>query len=141
MMYIGLSLGRCLSSIMTGEVSESDVLCIITRTACLDIDSLQNVVREYHSNRRMNAITHHATSGPYDLSEFSLDEILDLATRLYDSGKIHQPRLYHHSRYNSIGPYISFDTIWLEVGPIPHTDNVAVLDAYSKYKMLATLVK
>ena len=32
MMYIGTSLGGCLLSIMGGEVSEDDVMFIVTRT-------------------------------------------------------------------------------------------------------------
>ena len=40
MKYIGLSLGGCLTSIMRGEVSEDDVMFIVTRTNCPDFDCI-----------------------------------------------------------------------------------------------------
>ena len=39
MMYIGTSLGGCLLSLISGEVSEDDVMVIITRTDCPDYDT------------------------------------------------------------------------------------------------------
>lgn len=133
MIYVGLSLGRCIRSILRGEVSEENVLCIITRTRCLDINSLLNVVREYH-----DAAGHPS----YGMSEFTLEDAQGLAHRLYEQGKIHQPRLFpQHAVFDYLMLVVADSTIWLEVGPSPDTDNVAVLDAYNKYKMLAELVR
>ena len=44
MMYIGTSLGRCLRDILMDEVSEQDVLLIITRTQTKDYDSFLGVL-------------------------------------------------------------------------------------------------
>jgi hypothetical protein len=39
MMYVGTSLGGCLLGIMNNEVSEDDVMFIVTRTLCPDYDT------------------------------------------------------------------------------------------------------
>lgn len=49
MMLVGTSLGGCLRSLALGEVDKDDVLVIITRTSCKDVDSIIRVVEEYHS--------------------------------------------------------------------------------------------
>jgi hypothetical protein len=49
MMYIGTSLGGCLLSLMANEVSEDNVMFIVTRTMCPTFESFINVVRAYHA--------------------------------------------------------------------------------------------
>ena len=138
MMYVGLSLGRCLNSILSGEVSEEKVLCIISRTACMNVDSLISVVTEYHESN--NYISGRPPS--YDISHFPLNTACELAVRLYEQGKIHQPRLFDARRSGQYSrPAYTIDTVWLEVGPATDTSNIAVLDAYSKYKMLLAIVQ
>ena len=49
MMYIGTSLGGCLVSLMHNEVSEDEVMFIVTRTFCPDYDAFIQVVEQYYS--------------------------------------------------------------------------------------------
>lgn len=132
-MLIGTSLGGCLQSIMSGEVSVDDVLCIITRTNCVNVDSLMHIVEVYHEHGNKLVTNSHN----YNLGQFDLEEIKSLAQSLYERGKIFQPRLI--SNYPGfIHPELDRDHLWLEVAPRP-TDSPAVIKAYEQYKMLVKL--
>ena len=133
-MLVGTSLGGCLQSIMSGEVSVDDVLCIITRTNCVDIDSLMHVVEVYHEHGNKFATK---ASNYSSLGQFDLDEIKALAQDLYERGKIFQPRLI--SNYPGfIHPELDRDQLWLEIAPKP-TESPAVIKAYEHFKMLVKL--
>ena len=91
MMFIGTSLGGCLQSILAGEVSEEDVLCIISRTAAKDIDGLMRVVEQYCGNVNMFATNPNNYS---KLRDFPLEEVKDLAPKvLSEEVKVVKPRL------------------------------------------------
>ena len=135
MMLIGTSFGGCLKSIMAGGVSEDDVLVIITRTAFKDHDGLMRVVEQYHNDGNKWA----TKPGNYELSEFDVDEVKELAQRLYEHGKIHQPRLNNNFQ-GFVHPEMNRDQLWLEIAPRP-TDAPAVVNAYNQYKMLVELTK
>lgn len=138
MKYIGLSLGGCLTSLMASEVSEDDVMFIVTRTMCPDFDKYIKVVEQYHAYG--NPISRN--SSQYDLIEYPLEKVTDLATRLWNSGKIHQPRIFVEEtgrRYNHPAGY--GDGLWMQVVPSNTNTNPAVVDAYEKYKMLDALTK
>jgi hypothetical protein len=75
----------------------------------------------------------------YDFSRFDFETVSDLAGKLYNSGRIHQPRLYSDGQYLPIT--FAFQDLWLEVVPTNTNSSPAVLDAYEKYKMLATLTQ
>ena len=143
MMYIGTSLGGCLKSLMANEVSEDEVMFIITRTLCPDYITFIQVVEQYY-----------AEGNPYprrsSLSEFSdydLTEVKALATRLYYSGRIHQPRVFdnagrkdgHHYQYNH--PARLGQGLWMQVVPTNDNSTPAVVEAWEKYKMLDNLTK
>lgn len=135
MMLVGTSFGGCLRSIMAGEVSEDDVLIIITRTAFKDHDGLMRLVDEYHSDGNKWA----TKPSNYELSEFDVDDVKELAYRLYENGKIHQPRLINNFP-GFIHPELSRNQLWLEIAP-KATDAPAVVNAYNQYKMLVELTK
>lgn len=137
MMYIGTSLGGCLRSIMAGEVTEDQVMFIATQTMAPTFDQYIKVVTHYHGNG--NPYSHN--SGRYELGDYKLEDVTDLATRLWNWGKIHQPRVFvdqHSGGYRHPTSYNN--EVWLEVMTPYAADNVAVTDAYSKYKMLRSLV-
>jgi len=116
-MYIGTSLGGCLLSLMSKEVSEDEVMVIITRT------------NPYASRPER-----------YELNDYELDDLIDLATRLWYNGKIHQPRSFVGSTgYRH--PFNHGDKLWFEVVPTLDNSTPAVVDAYEKYKMLDVLTK
>ena len=142
-MYIGTSLGGCLKSLMANEVSEDEVMFIITRTLCPDYITFMQVVEQYY-----------AEGNPYprcsrlsELSDYDLTEVKALATRLYYSGRIHQPRVFdnagrkegHHYQYNH--PARLGHGLWMQVVPTNDNSTPIVVEAYEKYKVLDTLTK
>jgi hypothetical protein len=139
MMYIGTSLGGCLQSLMADEVSEDDVMFIVTRTDCPDYEKFINVVKAYHAQGNPFA----SKPGRYELGDYELEDVLKLAESLWYSGKIHQPRTFAHggSIYGYDHPFQVGDDLWWEVVPTVRNTNHAVVDAYEKYKMLAALTK
>lgn len=135
MNYIGTSLGGCLQSIMAHEVSEDDVMLIITRTDAPDLERFIGVVKAYH--RAGNPF---ATNGHnYNLGQYPLDDVLEVAQRLYENGKIHQPRTF--TGYTGRHTFAGGDELWLEVVPTNKNSTPAVVDAYQKYKVLDNLTK
>jgi len=134
-MYIGNSLGGCLQSILRGEVSEDQVLMIITRTKCETYEQYIGVIKLYYDEGNQYA----RNSQRYDFSKFDFETVMELASELYNSGRIHQPRLYSESKYLPIT--LAFKDLWLEVVPTNNNSSPAVVDAYEKYKMLATLTQ
>lgn len=136
MMYIGTSLGGCLLSLMGNEVSEDEVMVIITRTDAPDYEKYINVVKSYHAQGNPYA----SRPERYELNDYELDDLIDLATRLWYNGKIHQPRSFVGSTgYRH--PFNHGDKLWFEVVPTLDNSTPAVVDAYEKYKMLDVLTK
>jgi len=136
MMYVGTSLGGCLLSLMNGEVSEDEVMVIITRTDAPDYDRYIGVVKTYHAQGNPYA----RNPERYELDDYKLDNLIDLATRLWNSGKIHQPRSFMG---DSLGthPFRNGDKLWFQVVPTNENNTPAVVDAYEKYKMLDVLTR
>ena len=143
MMYIGTSLGGCLNSLMANEVSEEDVMFIVTRTLCPNYETFMQVVQQYYEGG--TPITR--TTYSYSLSEYEFTKVKELATRLYFSGRIHQPRVFdnegrkegHHYQYNH--PARLGQGLWMQVVPTNDNTTPAVVDAWEKYKMLDNLTK
>jgi hypothetical protein len=135
MMLVGTSLGGCLKSLALGEVSVDDVLVIITRTSCPDLEQLISVVKSYYEYGNVGA----RQRSSYDLSDCDLDTIIEIASDLYRNGKIHQPRLF-----NGFGGFVHVELsrkeIWIPLAPSPKTDDERVIDAYEKYKVLRNLL-
>lgn len=136
MLYIGTSLGKCLRSVLLGEVSEDDILLIVTRTMAPDMERFIEVVKQYYDEGNYTARNPYE----YDLSVKPWEEVEALATRLYNGGKIHQPRNFVSLGSQFIHPDLSNDT-WVEVSPKSRNTTPAVVEAYEKYKMLDVLTK
>jgi hypothetical protein len=134
MLYIGTSLGGCLRSIMANEVSEDEVLLIVTRTYAPEYTDFVSVVTQYHQVGNPYTRRHN-----YELGAYPFDEVLSVAKRLWDSGKIHQPRIFN----GNSGPHLfEYGTeLWLQVVPTNTNNNPAVIEAYNKYKMLDLLTR
>lgn len=136
MMYVGTSLGRCLRSLLSDEVSEDDVLLIITRTKAENIDRFIDVVKQYYEEGNYSSYR----PSDYNLSIKPWEEVNELATRLYTTGKIHQPRNFASLGSQFIHPELSND-IWIEVSPKNRNSTPAVVQVYEQYKMLDALTK
>jgi hypothetical protein len=138
-MYIGTSLGGCLLSLMNGEVSEDEVMFIVTRTDAPTYERFIAVVDAYHSHGNPYA------SNPemYELSDHPLEKVMDLAIRLWYGGKIHQPRTFvGDSKFGSYRHPTSYGNgLWMQVVPTNQNTNPSVVEAYEKYKMLDMLTK
>lgn len=142
-MYIGTSLGGCLLSLMANEVSEDQVMFIVTRTLCPDYSTFIQVVEQYYAEGNPYA----RNPAQYGLGDYDLTNLKDLATRLYYSGKIHQPRVFddagrkagHSYSYNH--PAKLGQGLWMQVVPTNDNSTPAVVEAWEKYKMLDNLTK
>ena len=125
-MKVGLSLSRCMRDIFNGTVDEQDVLVIIART---DFDP--------HNDNHWTNIWDGYTLGGLSNPEWAdfvddYDDFRRMAIRLYDSGKIHQPRQFkaHPPRM----PYY-----WLDCVVSPEEHNPAQQKAWDNYKMITGL--
>jgi len=136
MMYIGTSLGGCLLSLMNKEVSLEDVMVIITRTDAPDFEKFIAVVKAYHAQGNPFA----TNPERYELNDYELDDLIDLASRLWYNGKIHQPRTFLGST-SYRHPFLNGDKLWFQVVPTIDNTTPAVVDAYEKYKMLDVLTR
>lgn len=143
MIYIGTSLGGCLKSLMANEVSEDEVMFIVTRTDAPDYEKFIGVVKMYHMMGNLGS----RSSERYELGDYELEDVLKLAERLWYRGKIHQPRTFASSGISSsdiVGynhPSQIADTLWWQVVPTNTNSTPAVIDAYEKYKMLDILTR
>jgi hypothetical protein len=137
MKRIGLSLGGCLTSIMRGEVSEDDVMFIVTRTNCPDFTRYIKVIEQYHAQGN----PYSRNPEQYELGDYPLEKVTDLATRLYQQGKIHQPRVFGDYSGTYRHPAEYGDGLWMEVAPGNRNTTPAVVEAYEKYKMLDSLTR
>lgn len=136
MMYIGTSLGKCLRSLLLDEVSEDDVLLIITRTKSTDLEKFLGVVKQYYEEGNYSSFR----PEDYNLSVKPWEEVEILATKLYQGGKIHQPRNFVTLGHQFIHPDLN-DDVWVEVSPKNRNTTPMVVDAYEKYKLLDSLTK
>ena len=131
MILIGTSFGRCMNSILKGEVRERDVLFIVTGTMCPDKKEFLAVAETYFNNGNRNVFR----TEEYVVQGITREEYMSLASHLYDAGKIHQPRNFAYG--NGFSAYGT----WLQVVPNNENTTPAVVDAWEKYKMLDNLTK
>ena len=136
MMYIGTSLGGCLRSLMAGEVSEDEVMFIVTRTDAPDYEKFIGVVKAYHAQGNPYADNWQR----YELGDYELENVLKLAERLWYQGKVHQPRTFVGSA-SYRHPFGHASELWLEVVPTNSNTTPVVVEAYEKYKMLDSLTR
>lgn len=135
MMLIGTSLGQCLRDILAGEVSESDVVMIITRTMAPDAERFIPVLEQYYSG---------IGGSSYDLSvggSKTIEEVRELGLRLFNGGKIHQPRCFTEFGNGFVHPGLRSAGKWIELAPKSWNTTPAVVEAYEKYKMLDALTR
>ena len=125
-MKIGFSFGRCLGSIVRGEVALEDVLVIIARTRMETQDHVRGVIAEYLTRRGY-------------LQGLDQTECERVGLELFNSGRILEPRA------NNIGAGVSVprDYLWMDLSPTaPHgVQSVAVKQAWEHYRMLLTLTE
>jgi hypothetical protein len=122
---------------MCEEVSFEEVIIIVTGTGAPTFDRYLDVVESYYSSD-----SRYDKNSNARLYNFPHDEVLSLATRLYETGKIHQPRNFLPSGGGGYRiPFPNDGEVWLEIVPTNKSTRPAVIEAYEKYKMLDTLYK
>jgi len=122
-MKIGLSLSRCVRDIVEGRVNIDDVLVLIARTDFdptiqQQWDSIWNGYNVY--NPEWAGLEH--------------DAVYDVVTRLWTSGRIHQPRKFGSNP-------VRRSEYWLEA-VLPDTElenNVAAKAAWDQFQVIAGL--
>lgn len=132
-MKIGTSLGKCVRSILAGEVKEEDVFCIVTNTKCPDLEKLMEVIEQYYYEYQGR---HMPREKAYDMSAYSLEEACAVAQRLFESGKLHQPRVVATGMW---GNAHQLRDTWYDIVPSPVTDNESVREAWNHYTMIKQL--
>jgi len=130
-MKIGTSLGKCVKSILAGEVKEEDVLFIVSNTKCPTIETLMGVMEDYYYTYQ-NA----RNARERDMSDYSLADACAVAQRLFKAGQLHQPRAVGSGMY---GNAHSLKDTWYDIVPSPVTDNESVQEAWNHYTMIKTL--
>lgn len=128
-MKVGLSFSRCLRDIIEGKVDYDNVLVIISRT---DLDP--------RNDNHWNSVWEGYTTGGLSHPEWKdhkdkHDEFRKLAVRLYDCGKLHQPRQF------KLGNPVRLPYYWLDlVVPVDDLEELPALKAvWEQYQILAGL--
>jgi len=131
-MKIGTSLGKCVRSILAGEVNEEDVLFIVSNTKCPNLEHLMEVIEDYYH-------TYQGAAGrvaAYDMSKYSLPDACSVAKRLFESGKLHQPRVVATGLY---GNAHDLKDTWYDIVPSHTSDSESVREAWNHYTMIRSL--
>ena len=131
-MKIGTSLGKCVRSILAGEVKEEDVLFIVSNTMAPDNGRLMDVIEQYYYQYQG---AHMPREKAYDMSEYELDDAKAIATRLMESGKLHQPRCTGKSVFGNA--HALTDT-WYDIMPSAGSSESAK-NAWDAYVMMSKL--
>jgi hypothetical protein len=127
-MKVGLSFSRCILDIVKGRVTEDEVLVLITRT---DFDPRNDEQWKgiwegyiYGGNCAQEWIGHDEDEGKFR----------DLTIRLYEDGKMHQPRQFGFKPARR-------PEIWLEtvLPPSELERNVAAKKAWDNFQVVAGL--
>lgn len=125
-MKVGLSLSRCMRDIFNGTVDEEDVLVIVART---DFDPHN----DNHWNGIWDGYVYGGLSNP-EWKDFAddHDDFRRMAIRLYDAGKIHQPRQFkaHPQRMSYY---------WLDCVVSPEEHTPAQQKAWDNYQLITGL--
>jgi hypothetical protein len=124
-MKIGFSFGRCLGSIVRGEVALDDVLVIIARTRMETQDHVRGVVAEYMGRHGY-------------LLGLDQAECERVGLELFNTGRILEPRA------NNVGAGMSVprDYLWMDLFPtVPDVATDAVKKAWEQYRLLLTLTE
>lgn len=128
-MKIGFSFSKCVRDILAGKVKEDDVVCIITRTI-MDPEHFEQIISGYGAQTSESG----GRNRGY-LQDFDLDTVMVLTQRLWDAGKIHQPRKFTRS----IPLGVSDQYAWMDLFPTNLSDNPSVEQAWKNYRMILKL--
>lgn len=131
-MKIGTSLGKCVRSILAGEVKEEDVMFVVSNTNCPTLETLMSVMEQYYYEFSGRG----GRRAAYDMSAYSLADACAVAQRLMESGKLHQPRAVGTGIW---GNAHDLKDTWYDVVPSPVSASTSVQEAWNHYTMIRSL--
>jgi hypothetical protein len=121
-MKVGFSFGRCIRDIVKGDVKLEDVIVIVARTRMPELKDVEWVVDEYM----------YRDDYLYGLDR---EQCQNVAKDLFNTGRIHQPRMF------GARPVIpGEDHIWMDLMPTRASDNETVQSAWEQYQLVLKLV-
>jgi len=128
-MKVGLSFSRCMRDLYEEKVKFDDVLVIVSRT---NIDP--------YNDKHWDSVWEGYTRGGYSHPEWAdykskSDDFRKLAARLYDNGKLHQPRKF------KLGNPVRLPYYWLDlVVPVEDLEELPAVKAiWEQYQIVAGL--
>jgi hypothetical protein len=123
---IGQSLSRCVRDILEGNVEIEDVFVVISRTRIPTREGLRSVMEEYTYRNDVTSLYGH-----------DIEKIMEVVYKLWDDGKLHQPRLSPNGHsFSGLA-----QDVWLDITPLPSFHNPTVVEAYQHYDMLRKLTE
>ena len=128
-MKIGTSLGKCVRSLLDGEVAYDDVLFIVSNTMGPDEEKLRGIMQDYYYT---------AGGGrdrEYDLTHHTVEEAEEMAVRLFKEGKLFQPRIHIKGWGNAHG----LKDTWYDIVPSMNFSGDAAKNAWDAYVMMSKL--
>ena len=125
-MKVGLSLSRCVRDVVEARVLYEDILCIIART---DFDPHD----DDHWNQIWDGYNYGGMSNPEWAGNTEGEEVYrNVVTKLYDGGKIHQPR-----RFGTHPPRLPY--YWLDCVVSENERSPAAQKAWEQYQIISGL--
>ena len=127
-MKIGLSYSRCVRDIVDGTVDIDDVLVVVSRTNFdpHDDEQWKSIWEGYHFDN----------PEWYNYGDDDEDRFRSVSIELWESGKLHQPRVVAPSLY---GNAHKLQDTWYDIVPSPVSDNESVQEAWNHYTMIKNL--
>jgi hypothetical protein len=117
-MKVGFSLGRCVRDIIDDIVTYDDVAFIITGTALRDEDAIKACVEQYMYRNDY-------------LAGLDQEQCTEVALRLFNEGKIFQPRLQNIRAFR-----IPEGAVWADLFPTNVSESDAVKKAWDAYRFM-----
>jgi hypothetical protein len=122
-MKIGFSFGRCIRDIVNGDVDYNDVAWIISGTALRDEEAVKWCIDEYMYRNDY-------------LVGLDRDQCTDVGLRLFNEGKVFQPRLQNIRAF-----HIPEGALWADLFPTSLSDNSAAKSAWDAYRFMLHMVE
>ena len=126
-MKIGTSLGKCVKSLLDGDIEYDDVLFIVSNTNGPDEERIRNIMSEYWYGYHSNPA--------YDLTAYTEQEAQDMAVRLFYDGKLFQPRMFIKGSW---GNAHGLRDTWYDIMPSIGSSESA-RNAWDAYVMMSKL--
>jgi hypothetical protein len=127
---VGTSFGRCVRDIVTGVVKEEDVWFIVAGTRINNEQQVEEVMKDYASRKDY-------------LIGLDIRQCTNVAQRLWNAGKIHQPRMYGKYPAWYAAGNDSYNDIWRDCVPSEQevSKNPMVKEAWDEYRATRKLIE